>query len=357
MKFKFTPSPIFKDDAKKKFMAAFETRYPSPRTAWLLPAGRMIGAAAAVLAIVASGATVYADTANVRADSPLYPLKRLGENVQLAVAPPAAHASLEAAFAARRVAEIDDLQGRNPSSTMIAELANDASSSVDASIVAADSANLTDGSLTSLCNNLLGTLVPPSASSSTFSGKLYGDLGTLDRFTYKCEAYGNAANVNNGMAAVSIEATSSVNASGSVAVSSSITVSSGKGGETKGADGHVNGGRNEGRGQGGSFGSGASVHVSQQISTTSENIFEATSSSATESGDWDAPELETRIRDYLNRYRGRPPSSSLDLSTSTPSSTAEGLGAIIGAQGGGLFRGLRHPRQGGGDDGGGDGRQ
>lgn len=202
MKFKFTPSETFAEDAKRKFLAVFDARYPA-KVSWLMFAMRMAAAAIAIAAIVTSGATVYADAANVPADSPLYPFKRLGENVQLAVAPQQEDASLQASFAARRVAEINDLQNRKPTSTMIAQLSKDADEAVDASIAAADKTKMEGGQLTALCTQLLSALVPTSTiggAAATTTGtapglavaaeaheELHGNLNALDRFTRQCE--------------------------------------------------------------------------------------------------------------------------------------------------------------------------
>jgi hypothetical protein len=78
--------------------------------------------------------SAYADTANVAADSPLYPLKRLTENVQLALTPVSSQGQLEATLATRRAHEIDDLSVRKPSSTLIGSLSLDFQSDVSSSL-------------------------------------------------------------------------------------------------------------------------------------------------------------------------------------------------------------------------------
>jgi hypothetical protein len=112
---------------------------------------------AAILAIFAS-ASVYADTANVAADSPLYPLKRLGESVQLAIAPAPEKAQLQVTFATRRASEIAYLEARTPSSTQIVALSNDLNTALDSSLNDAQSANLSDGQLKTFCNKVLTAL-------------------------------------------------------------------------------------------------------------------------------------------------------------------------------------------------------
>ncbi len=186
MKFNFSPSPAFNDDAKRKFLAAFDARHPAPRPAsWLAIMARVLAAALAIIAIGAGGATVYADAANVPADSPLYPFKRLGESIQLAAAPSEEHAALEASFAARRVAELNDLEQRHPTSTMAAKLSDDADAEVNASINDAEKADLGDGELAAVCVRLFAAL---ASSSTTMTGELHGNLIMLGRFTARCEA-------------------------------------------------------------------------------------------------------------------------------------------------------------------------
>ncbi len=63
-----------------------------------------------VIAGVATATSVFADTANVPPTSPLYPFKRLAENVQLAFTSNAKKPALELSFAARRIREIDLLE-------------------------------------------------------------------------------------------------------------------------------------------------------------------------------------------------------------------------------------------------------
>lgn len=63
---------------------------------------------ASVLALLAinGGAVVYADVADVAADSPLYPYKRVSEKVRVAIAPAESKPTLRAHFAERRSREI-----------------------------------------------------------------------------------------------------------------------------------------------------------------------------------------------------------------------------------------------------------
>lgn len=83
---------------------------------------------------VAVGVSAYADNANVAATSPLYPLKRLSENVQLALTPTQGKAQLQATFAVRRASEIDALQTSNPTSTLIPQLTSDLDQDISSSL-------------------------------------------------------------------------------------------------------------------------------------------------------------------------------------------------------------------------------
>jgi hypothetical protein len=162
------PRKEFTETTKTAFLAVFDVAHPDG-VAGVAPAGTRAArnhfgifaksaiAFAAILAIFAS-ASVYADTANVAADSPLYPLKRLGESVQLAVAPAPEKAQLQATFAIRRASEIAYLEARAPSSTRIAALSNDLNTALDSSLNDAQSANLSDGQLKTFCDKVLTAL-------------------------------------------------------------------------------------------------------------------------------------------------------------------------------------------------------
>jgi hypothetical protein len=135
----FAPPQKFREMAKGRFLAVFDARYPAHthgRAAYpqFLFAVKALAGALAAAAIVLGGVSVYADTKNVPADSPLYPLKRLSETVQLAVTAPSAKADLQATFAVKRAAEISDLSARHPTSTLLAGLANDLDTDVSSSL-------------------------------------------------------------------------------------------------------------------------------------------------------------------------------------------------------------------------------
>lgn len=185
MKFNFPPSKEFEERTKQRFLAVFDVSH-LPRThSRFVTVTKVFAGALGAAAIVLGGASVYADTANVPADNPLYALKRLDETVQLAVTPPAKQADLQASLAARRVGEITDLTNRKPESKIIGKLTADTNAAINASIQDSGKADLGDGALTQLCTKLFSTIATSSATMQDMTGK---DSKTLAHFTAKCEA-------------------------------------------------------------------------------------------------------------------------------------------------------------------------
>ncbi len=140
------PRKEFIERGRERFLAAFDA---SPLAAGARAGAYKIGKdrrsyaalfakiAIGIVAVlcVATGFSVYADTANVPVTSPLYPWKRLGENVQLAFAASAEQkAQLQATFAVRRAQELQTLTATHPSSTMIPRLANDLNEDISSSL-------------------------------------------------------------------------------------------------------------------------------------------------------------------------------------------------------------------------------
>ncbi len=156
------PSEQFTQKAKGRFLATFDAKHgtrPQPAghrmTAWA-KAFIVIGALAAVMVSVSA----YADTANVAADNPLYPFKRLSENVRLALTPKNEQAQVEASLAVRRANEIADLSTRKPTSTIIASLSSDFQNDVSSSLGDLGAEN--DGNV-SLSSNATATPSPTAA--------------------------------------------------------------------------------------------------------------------------------------------------------------------------------------------------
>lgn len=154
------PRAEFADRTKAAFLAVYDRAYPVSVSHVAQHFGIFVKAlvAAGAVAAIFGGMSVYADTANVAADSPLYSLKRLGESVQLAVTPIQNRPQLEATFANRRVNEIADLETRKPSSTLIAHLSGDLDTALDTSLHDAEDAKLGDGKLTSFCDKVLSVI-------------------------------------------------------------------------------------------------------------------------------------------------------------------------------------------------------
>lgn len=171
------PRKEFTAQTKTTFLAVFDAAHPgTPRNRFGFLAKGAI-AFGALLAILAS-VSVYADTANVAADSPLYPLKRLDESVQLAVVPASEKVQLQATFAGRRASEIADLKSRAPSSTRIAALSNDLNTALNNSLDDAQSARLGDGQLTNFCKKILPaeTLAKHPYWAARFASQCGGEI-------------------------------------------------------------------------------------------------------------------------------------------------------------------------------------
>ncbi|HVO28488.1 MAG TPA: DUF5667 domain-containing protein [Candidatus Paceibacterota bacterium] len=182
------PRKEFIKETRIAFLAVFGAAHPGARARFTAMARSFI-AGGAIVALFA-GMSVYADTTNVAADSPLYPLKRLGESVQLAVAPASQKAQLQATFAARRAAEISALAAKNPSSTQIAGLARDLNDDVSNSAAAATQANLTDGALDQFCGRLASAV---ASSSFILQGRPLLRIEALARFRDACPTSAAAA--------------------------------------------------------------------------------------------------------------------------------------------------------------------
>ena len=192
------------------FLAVFDAAHPAAgrvraaRSHFTI-AARVLIACGALVAIFA-GMSVYADTANVAADSPLYPLKRLGESVQLAVAPAQDKAQLQATFAARRASELSDLEARKPNSVAtIADLSEDLNADVTNSLAGAAAAHIGDGKLNQLCGNVFSAITNASAA---LHGQSAAHARELFRFEDSCGKAGNGAVDANTTTTVAMVATS-----------------------------------------------------------------------------------------------------------------------------------------------------
>ncbi len=133
------PRKEFIEKGREQFLAAFDASALATermeRTAGMAMFFK-IGVVAMAVVCVAAGMSVYADTANVSATNPLYPLKRLSENIQLTFTPASQKPRLEATFAVRRVKEIDALRASHPTSTLIPALTDDLDSEISSSLAA-----------------------------------------------------------------------------------------------------------------------------------------------------------------------------------------------------------------------------
>jgi hypothetical protein len=186
----FMPREEFISGGKGRFLALFDAtpsaqnEYVEKTTPWMTVFLKLSIAGMTVLGI-AGGVSVYADTTNVSATSPLYSLKRMSENIHLAVTPPPQKAQLQATFAVRRGNEIEALQAQNPSSTLIVglttELDDSMSSSLNSNIEVMSSSQ---GSLNIYCQTFT------NSTSGVFFIHLENNLvlhpNLLAKFNYQC---------------------------------------------------------------------------------------------------------------------------------------------------------------------------
>ena len=184
MKFNFSPSKEFKEKTKTRFLAVFDAHNPAlaaarPRTSEFVLALRAFAIVLACVAVVFGGAATYADTKNVPADNPLYPLKRLSESVQLALTAPVAKPELEATFAEQRASEITDLSKRHPSSTLIPHLAGDLSAAVDAAVAENGNDNIQAPHPAASPMAIAPSANGPENNQSQGNGNDHGDLQVI----------------------------------------------------------------------------------------------------------------------------------------------------------------------------------
>lgn len=190
------PPREFTEAAKARFLSVFDTAFPAgagrPRPRGVFVITRMLVACGALVALL-SGVSVYADAANVGAQSALYPFKRFSENVQLAFTPAKSKPEVQATFATRRATEIEDLSLKAPSSTLIAQLSGDLNADVDDSVVAAHATNLADGNLDNVCGKIFSAI---TSSSVAMSGELSISAKAFVRFERVCAKQEIAQNQN-----------------------------------------------------------------------------------------------------------------------------------------------------------------
>jgi len=234
-----TPPKGFEEKTKTRFLATFDARFfgEHARPSRFIFIVKTFAATVAAAAIVLGGVSAYADVQNVPADSSLYPWKRVGETVRLALTPPAAKPQLVATLATRRANEITDLEGRHPTSSLLPALAGDLETDVEDSIAGAEH-NGRGGSVTSTpaitatstasttvvatgtrfirfrsdengqnndLRSVCGTLQRIFGSSSSLVGRtLSGESRAMDRFNDRC---GNIEGMNSATSSVSASTT------------------------------------------------------------------------------------------------------------------------------------------------------
>lgn len=179
------PRSEFIKKAKGRFLAAFDAHYRTYKKPHSVSIYKTAIVFVALFALLA-GASAYADTNNVAVTSPLYPLKRLNENVRLALASPEGKADIQATLVTRRADEINDLQTSEPSSTEISVLRKELQATIQASIEDEAKADPQGTKVGAFCGRLLSAL-QISSSVTSIEWSLYPRA--MERVETKCGQY------------------------------------------------------------------------------------------------------------------------------------------------------------------------
>ncbi|MEK7195233.1 MAG: DUF5667 domain-containing protein [Patescibacteria group bacterium] len=105
----FLPSKEFIERGETIFLSRFRERFPMERTAGGFALTLKITMVMAIAFVATNVAAVYADEKNVDSMSPLYPLKRYSEVLQVAFTNSSNQSELHVEFAKRRLEEIEIL--------------------------------------------------------------------------------------------------------------------------------------------------------------------------------------------------------------------------------------------------------
>jgi hypothetical protein len=193
------PREEFMTKGKERFLAAFDASEPARNAHPARPAYATaffkVGVGVLAVLAVGVGLSAYADTANVSATNPLYSLKRLGENVQLALAPASEKTQLQATFAVRRANEIAALQASAPSSTLIPELTNNMEQDISASLGVVTNATGTANIDTSDTGSASGAGISGGIGGRNGRGRNYVAAGTTTTATATTTIASSTVNV------------------------------------------------------------------------------------------------------------------------------------------------------------------
>lgn len=155
------PTPEFLAKSEERFLALMPNGYVrhSRAAAYV---GRT-ATATSVIAALLVGTSAYANYQNVGVGSPLYPLKRSYEQVELAVAPASSAPALHVRFATRRLAEIEDERTANPVSPALPALTRDFHTELELSV---------RGVSTIADNEKVALVATPAADTATSTGEV-----------------------------------------------------------------------------------------------------------------------------------------------------------------------------------------
>ncbi len=198
---------------RRVFLAAYDRKFGTAAISplrWAFVA-RVAAGVLIMLGITGGGLSVYADANNVPANSPLYPLKRFNESVQLILSKREDKPQLQMQLAERRTKEIDALKKdeekqnskipatKEANETLIHGLQKDLHEKIDGSIEDAEKPEFQKEKLSAFCEKFASTIV---TSSFAIREELAQNAELLRRFQDKCtdkkdnnEANGNEKKV------------------------------------------------------------------------------------------------------------------------------------------------------------------
>ncbi len=179
----------FRLRARADFLRAFSERHIAVPVSSPVAGGARIMVRYATLVVafmfaLNGGAVVLADSQNVAPNHPLYPYKRLGENIQLSVAPAASRPALRSKFAERRLEEIKEVAEGKTEGNEVEVLNSDFKNEINAALASADT---TRGISTSTRMSLCGSLEKLITEHDTFMHKK--GVGRWNEFAVHCKEF------------------------------------------------------------------------------------------------------------------------------------------------------------------------
>ncbi len=143
--------------AKQAFLDEFDRKFAGKPVIpyWRRHIWRYSFLSASAILVINGSAIVFADQANVKASSPLYPFKRASESIRLKLASSEQKPYLRYKFAQRRIEEINDLAAAtdNSSAEKIKDLSDDFHNQLDGVLDKLDNGNINKIERSKLCQS------------------------------------------------------------------------------------------------------------------------------------------------------------------------------------------------------------